>query len=117
MRKVILDTNFLLAPVQFKADVYSLEGEMFTLESCISELEKMSKERTKRGSQARVALDMAGKNGVKLIRARTNADKTLIEYANKGYIIATNDKGLIEQLKNFGHNVIRLKQKKILAEE
>ncbi|MBI2173001.1 MAG: hypothetical protein HYT73_02195 [Candidatus Aenigmarchaeota archaeon] len=117
MRKIILDTNFLLAPVQFKADVYLLEGELFTLESCIGELEKMSKERTKRGSQARVALDMAERNGVAVIEARTNADKTLIEYANKGYIIATNDKNLIERLKNLGHNVIRLKQKKILAEE
>ncbi len=117
MRKIILDTNILLAPVQFRADVYTTEGKLFTLESCINELKRLSKERTKRGGQARIALDMAERNGVAVIKARTNADRTLIEYAKKGYIIATNDKGLIEQLKNFGHNVIRLKQKKILAEE
>ncbi|MBI2579282.1 MAG: hypothetical protein HYW27_00085 [Candidatus Aenigmarchaeota archaeon] len=116
MRKIILDTNFLLAPLQAKADVYSMEGDLYTLESCVNELKRLSGEKTRRGSQAKAALEIV-RGRVKVIKNPMNADRMMAEYAAKGYIIATNDKKLITKLKKLGHSVIRLKQNKIITED
>ncbi len=116
MRKVIFDTNFFLAQARDKADIYSIEGKLYTLESCINELKRISKERTRRGMHSRIALEIM-KGKVEVIKNPRNADRTLLEYAEKGYIIATNDSAMIKELKELGRNVIRIKQKKVIKEE
>ena len=117
MRKVILETNFFMAQARDKADIYSIEGKLYTLESCINELKRIAKERTRRGMHARVALEIMKGRDIEIIRNQRNADKTLMEYSEKGYIIATNDSAIIKELKELGRNVIRIKQKKIMKEE
>ena len=117
MRKVIFDTNFLLAPAQLKIDIYKIEGKLYTLGSCLNELKRISKERTKRGMYARVAIDIMKIKDIEIIKDERNADRILMEYSEKGYIIATNDSAIIKQLKELGRIVIRIKQKKFVKEE
>ncbi|MBI4018819.1 MAG: PIN domain-containing protein [Candidatus Aenigmarchaeota archaeon] len=112
--KILLDTNFLMAVAQFKADVFGeLQGnDLFTLSSCIQELEKLAGSRKKDAPAARVALELLQKKGVKIIEASGNTDFSLMEKAEKGYAVATNDAALIKKLKESGIKVLRLKQKK-----
>ena len=118
--KTLLDTNFLLVPIHFRIDIYDRIGsELCTLDKCMEELEKMSKERTKTGIEAKAALLLAKMKGVKIIKAEEReADRAIITAAKKGnYAVATNDKALIKALKKEGLRVLRLRQKKLIAEE
>ncbi|HLD84120.1 MAG TPA: PIN domain-containing protein [archaeon] len=112
--KILLDTNFLMAVVQFKADIFAeLAGnELFTLSSCISELEKLGNGKKKDAAAARVALELLKNRGVKIIEAYGNTDFGLVQEAKKGYAVATNDAVLIKKLKESCIKVLRLKQKK-----
>jgi uncharacterized protein len=113
--KILLDTNFLLVPVQFKVDIFSeLSGELYTTSSCIAELEKLSSTMEKDAAAARVALTLVKEKGVKIIETTGNADASLVTEAEKGYVVATNDKILIKKLKSNAIKVLRLKQKKYI---
>lgn len=116
--KILLDTNFLLVPVQFKVNIYELlEGDLITLDACIRELEKLARSKGKDGANAKVALKLA--KNVKIIRAKSiRADVAIINYAKShGCAVATNDRKLIKTLKSKGIKIIRLRQMKLLAEE
>lgn len=118
--KILLDTNFLMMPAQFKVDIYQLlKGkELCTLDLCVAELEELSKGKGKNASAAKIALGLLRKNNIKIINAEGAADAALIEFGKRGkYIIGTNDAELIESLKRYGVKILRLKQKKFLSEE
>jgi len=118
--KIILDTNMLMVPVQFKIDIFSkLHGELYTMDLCVKELEKLSKGKDKDGAAARVALVLLKTKKVKILKGRKrNVDSAIVEKAKDGnYIVATNDVCLIKTLKTYGIKIIRLKQKKILIRE
>ncbi len=120
MKKILLDTNFLLAPVQFKADVYEqITADFFTLDACVEELEKIAKKKTKAGVQAKAALILARTKNVRIVKAaKKNVDEALIEAAKQhNYIVATNDRKLIKALKTLDIRILRLRQKKLLLEE
>ena len=120
MKKVLIDTNMLLAAVQFHVDVYDqISAEFYTLESCWQELEKISKKKTRAGLQARAAMILAKTKNVKKIPAKKeNVDEALIVAAKEdNYIVATNDRELIKALKSLNIRVLRLRQKKHLVEE
>ena len=117
--KIILDTNFLLMPAQFKIDVFKEVkkfGKPVTIKPCIDELEKISKKKGKTGTQARTALEMIKKK-IKIVKTREkNADRAILRYALKADIaVATNDRKLIKKLKNNGISVIRMRQRKYLV--
>ncbi|MBI4170304.1 MAG: hypothetical protein HY514_01310 [Candidatus Aenigmarchaeota archaeon] len=126
MKKVLLDTNMMLAPVQFKADIYSaITADFYTLDNCMKELKKIAEKKTKSGApsrtavRARAAFILAKVKAVKTIKAgKKETDKALTEEAKKGeYIVATNDRELIKALKKLDIRVLRLKQKKLVIEE
>jgi len=120
MKKILLDTNFLLAPVQFKADIYEqITADFFTLDACIEELEKIAKRKTKPGVQAKAALILAKTKGVKILEAKKkNVDEALAEAAKQhNYIVATNDRKLITKLKAGGIGIVRLRQRKLVVKE
>lgn len=114
--KVILDTNFFMLPVDFGVDIYTqLEGyELITLESCVRELEYLSK----RNKKAGLALEILKKKDIKTIRVNGNTDKAIIEYASKNNcIVATNDKELIKRLNSNNIRVFRLYQRRLIKED
>ncbi|MEM7819316.1 MAG: DNA-binding protein [Candidatus Aenigmatarchaeota archaeon] len=119
--KILLDTNFLLLPVQFKIDIFKLlkNYELFTLDLCVNEIKKLSERKTKDGIAAKVALELIKTKKINVIKSeKKKTDLAIIEIAKKyNYMVATNDKKLIKSLKRYGIKIIRLKQKKYLIEE
>lgn len=117
--KILIDTNMLLVPHQFGVDIFEFlrEYEMITLSSCIGELKKLSRKRGDDGLAARVGLKLVKEN-VNIIKTKEKGDKSILIYAlREKCAVATNDKELIKALKSKGIRIIRLKQKKYLAEE
>ena len=110
MHKVILDTNFLLSCLQFKIDFISEikrllnpDYELFIIEGTIKELENKK--------LGRLAMDIIKNKSIKVINSKNSyVDKDILDL-NGDYIIATNDKNLIKNLK---FPIIRIKQKKYL---
>jgi rRNA-processing protein FCF1 len=98
--KILLDTNFLLLPAQFRVDINRLreQGSLATLDACIKELEKLSMVKSRR---------------IRIISGRGNADSALLNTAKRhGFAVATNDRKLIKKLKNNGIRIIRLRQRR-----
>ncbi len=119
---VALDTNILLDMTRLKIDVYA--GVRDLVGSCVfcvpiqvkQELQTIATEKGKDGSAARVALESLSTYGVKVVSATAEGgDQALRELAQKGYIVATNDKGLRQSLKNTPQRVIVIRQSKYLA--
>ena len=121
---MLLDTNMLLAAVQFKADIFAKNS--FTLSSCIDELKKLSKgkskdvthkRRSRLSTDAKLMLELLKKNKIPVSATAKKGDAAIIDYATKrGCAVATNDKELIEKLKQRKVKVYRLRQKKMLVE-
>jgi hypothetical protein len=125
MKKIILDTNFLMIPYQFNVDIFKEiervieEGyELITLDSVVKELNRMKKSRGEDAIAARVALELIKKKNVKVIKTKEKkVDNTIIKLAGKNTIVATNDKVLREKLKNKNVKVLYLRSRKRLAIE
>lgn len=127
MQKIILDTNFLMIPVQFKVDIYSeidrimtAKYKIYTLDRCIWELDKITKtQKGKDKEAAQIAKKIAQKKQITILKTDKlkNVDKILLQKAEEGAIIATQDKLLKKALKNKNSKIITLKQKKYLTIE
>ncbi len=125
MKTIVLDTNFLTIPYQFKVDIFEEfnrlvdeKYELVTIDSVIKELKELSKGRGKDSIAARIGLEFIESKDIKIIETKgENTDTALLNLADKDIIIATNDKILIQKLKNNKRNIIRLKQKKYLVIE
>jgi hypothetical protein len=126
MRKVIIDTNFLLIPYQFKVDIFSeirricnVKYDVFVLDKTVGELERIiGKQGGKHREAAKLALGLLKSKGVKVIETREDkvVDDIIVELANrKEHIVATQDKGLKRRLKTKGIPVITLRQRQYLV--
>lgn len=116
--KIILDTNFLMTAAKFKIDVFSeLRGNnLFVLDSVIEELKKISNGRSKHSISAKVALNLIKIKGLKVLEStEKGTDSSLLNYAKKGYIVATQDKILKNKLKKNGKRIIIIRQKKYVV--
>jgi len=118
MEKVILDTNFLMIPYQFKVDIFSeLDRigpfKLFVLDKTVKELEKLAEhEKGKNKLAARLALTFIKAKALNIITALQDeyADEALVRLSKEGYTIATQD---IELQKKIKKKII-LRQKKYL---
>ena len=119
MKKVVLDTNFLLVPYQFKVDVFRqierlLEAphEFVVPTGVVSELKKLSKGKGKEGAAARFALKLLDVYKVTKVRSKGDVDGWIAEYAGKeNAIVATNDVELRNRLKKEGVKMIALRSR------
>ncbi len=133
MKKVLLDTNFLLIPEQFRVDIFSEldrilgKCELFTLDENVRELEKLLKEgSSSERKSAKIALALVKKKNVSAINTEKtkkflnsikkplDVDSLIVEFAKKGFIIATQDIELKRRLKNKAPMII-LRKKKYLS--
>ncbi|MDI6654296.1 MAG: hypothetical protein QME59_00200 [Candidatus Hydrothermarchaeota archaeon] len=112
--KVVLDSNFLLLPFQFRIDIFAeldklldVRYEVYVTKGVIEELKKI-KSRHGKG-----ALSVANK--LRVIETEGSVDEALLKLASKEVIIATNDKFLKEKIEKKGAPVIYLRQRKYLA--
>ena len=123
MKRVLLDTNFLLLPVQFKLDIFSLipevledKVEFFVVSNVIEELKQLAKSKGKDGRASNVTLSLLKTRKVEVIKTGgKSCDDALTKVAkDKGMIVATNDKELRKRLKSMGVKTIYLRSKKYL---
>ena len=115
-RKVVLDTNFLLVPYQFKIDVFSKTEELidgpctFLVPVGVKkELEKLGEGKGKEGAAARFALKLLKARKPEEVESAGNVDEWILGYAKKtGAIVATNDRPLRVKLKKNRVKVISM---------
>lgn len=125
MKKIILDTNFLLISGQFNIDIFSelrricdFRYELYIIDKTINELEKIiSTQSLKHKKYARIALDLIRIKNIKKIKTKekNNVDELIIKKADKNTIVATQDIRLKSALKAKKIPIITLRQKKYLA--
>jgi rRNA-processing protein FCF1 len=122
MKRIFLDTNFLIDLVRFRIEIERISAlleephQIFILSSVINELERIANKKGKSSNFARLALEMIRLKKIKTIRVEgENPDKTFLSMADKNTIIATNDRKLRIKLKGLGIKTVYLRAKKRLA--
>jgi len=119
VKKVFLDTNFVIDVVRFKQNLDSIDPltgphKFIVLSSVVNELEKISKTKKSVGKYALLSLNFVKKFSIQKSEKR-NADSDIISNADENSIVATNDKNLRKLLKDKGIKTIYLRAKKHLA--
>lgn len=123
MKKIILDTNFLMIPYKFRVDVFSefericnFNYKLHIFEQSINELKNiLEKQSGKDKKAAKFALKLVKLKNIGIIKSGHNdVDELIIDNANNDTIIATQDVKLKKQLLEKGASVIILRQKKYL---
>ncbi len=121
--RVIIDTNFLLIPAQFKVDIFSeiqglcgLSCEMVVIDKTLDELHGImvvGKGMDKRA--AKLALDLIKHKKVKEIKTKKDkhVDFLILESLKQGDVVATQDIGL-KKLLSGKAKIIGLRAKKQL---
>jgi rRNA-processing protein FCF1 len=131
-RTLVLDTNFLLIPFQFKLEIFSqLERlveppyEILVPSTVVSELKKLGRNLGVQGAAARFGLKLV-ENGVEtnkitLIKGKSPVDDWLVDFAKRrkaegaSIVICTNDKGLRARLLGSRISAIVLKSRSKLG--
>jgi|APSaa5957512622_1039677.scaffolds.fasta_scaffold00639_6 uncharacterized protein len=118
MKTIILDSNFLMLPFQFKIDIFSelericeFKYEIAIIDRTIDELNDISK------AESKAALKLIEIKQVKLIKTDKNTivDNLIMDIVDKEkHIVATQDKELKQRLKEKNIPIITLRQKKYL---
>ena len=110
MKTVLVDTNIILwtfsgGPDFRNAITEVAPGYNIAVPSCvISELEKLGTKQAKAALEYCKTLDV-------IDVGEGYADKMLVSASENGYIIATNDKGLLEELEKKALNALRIRGK------
>ncbi len=124
MKKIILDTNFLLIPATLKVDIFSeiekicdFKYELYVVDSTIEELKHiMESQRGKHRDAARIGLQLIEAKALKTLpSSQSSTDEAILALADLDCLVATQDKALKKALKQKKVNVIFLRQKKYLA--
>jgi len=124
MKKIILDTNFLLIPAQFNIDIFAeidrimLEKySLFVLDKTIDELKKLIKDKHQKQKDKRassLALQLIKAKKLKILKTKQDLSVDDLIVNLKGHIIATQDIGLKRRLKAKKVKIITLRAKKKL---
>ncbi len=112
---VILDTNMLLVPYQFGVDIISEirrimpEKKIGVLRGTLKELEGIGE---KKG--VKLAKMIVEKHVDRVFDHEGKVDDALVEMAERGAVIATNDKELKKRVLEAGGKIVYLRKKRIL---
>ncbi len=125
MKKIILDTNFLLIPSQFKVDIFDeisrichFPYQLCILDKTIDELDSIILSQSIRYRiHARIAKKLIKSYNIKTIATEKSAsvDSLILSFADKKeHIVATQDAALKSLLKQKGIPIIFLRKKQFL---
>ena len=129
MKKIIIDTNFLISMVRFKIDLFSelqricdFKYTVFIVNGIVNELEKLAETgKPKDKIAAMISLELIKKKKIKIIKTPSknkrvkNVDLLILNLIKKGnFIVATQDKELKREIRKKGVPIIALRQKKYL---
>ena len=115
--KIVLDTNFLVASINFKIDLFlELKGnDLFVTEPVLDELAEIATKKSRDSAAAKLSLEMVKERGFNILETdEKEADLSLLEYGKKGYTVATQDKKLREKLRKANVKIIYIRQRKYL---
>lgn len=124
--KIVVDSNFLIAPFLFGRDFFSeldvvvgRRYEVVVLDKVLEELEKLAGKGGEGGRLARAALNFVKQKGFKICPSGAGGvgvDDAILEYAKREHcVVATNDNVLRRRLRKAGVPVIYLRQKSHLC--
>lgn len=125
-KKILLDTNFLLIPAQFRVDIFSeiqricpFASALCVLQPSVEELEKIAeKQRGKQRQAAQLAIQLMNNKMVTAIASsEAYVDQAIIDVVKqdpKEWVVATQDQKLKKELVKLGVAVITLRKKKYL---
>lgn len=123
MKKIMLDTNFLMIPLQFKVDIFSEFERIcnFNYKLCIyrnsvNELNDIIKKQTQKHKKAaEFALKLIKLKNIEIIDSNEGyVDSLILENLDKDAIVATQDTNLRKEILKKNVPVIILRQKKYL---
>lgn len=114
MKKILLDTNFILTALKFNIHlfeeidrIFNEEYQIFILSTSLKELEKLiNTSRGELSSRAKLSLQILKQKKVKTLISKGKVDDTLVK--KKDFIIATQDKELKKRIKN---KILTIRQK------
>lgn len=122
MKKIILDTNFLLIPAQCNVDIFAEidrlfpeQYQLYVLDKSFWELDKVAAEgRQKEKLQVKLTKSLLKTQNIKILALdqEGTVDDLLAGLAQTGYIIATQDQALKRRIR---HGLLILRQKKYLV--
>lgn len=124
MKKLILDTNFLMAVSQFKVDIFSeirricdFPYELFIVDKTVDELKSIiEKQAGKNKAAAKLALTIIKTKKIKKINTKEGTvDELVLKLAGKDTVVATQDMELKRRLRQKNISLIVLRQKKYLV--
>jgi rRNA-processing protein FCF1 len=123
MKKIILDTNFLLIPIQFKLDIFSeidriclFKYKLYIIDKTIDELKEIIKnQKGKHKLAAKIALQLIKKKNINKIKTKQGkVDDLILDSLDKDTILATQDELLRKKALKKGTKLIVLRAKKYL---
>jgi hypothetical protein len=126
MLRVVLDTNFVLIPIQFKVDIFNeikrLLDEPYELcvyQGTIDELTDLAKGNGKTAVTAKTAITLIKQKNLKSLPNSINekyVDNLILEGVTNKDIVCTQDQALkrLLRIKHKGIRLIALKSKKYL---
>ncbi|MEK6828276.1 MAG: PIN domain-containing protein [Nanoarchaeota archaeon] len=123
MKNIIIDTNFLMIPLQFRVDIFSefnricnFNYKLSIFEQSISELKNIIEKQTGKSKKAaQFALKLIKLKNIGIIKSeKEDVDALILNNLSKDTIIATQDMLLKKELLKRGASVIILRQKKYL---
>jgi len=122
MKKVLLDTNFLIDLGRFGISIDEIDKlmneryELAILRSVMNELKSIAGTQQEESKFAKIALMILDLRKAKIIESEKIADDAFVEIAEKekDIIVATNDVELKKKLKFYGIKCINIRGKKKL---
>ncbi len=125
MKRVILDTNFLMIPEQFGVDIFSeidrlmqTRYELWIVDKSLDELKRIAETgngKEKRAARLGVAFVAAKKMGIMKSAKEDYVDDAITKAAERDkHVVCTQDQGLKRRLKEKGVSVITLRKKDYL---
>ena len=129
VKKILLDTNFMMIVGQFKVDIFSeinriclFNYEIFILDRTIDELNKIRERKGQKNKvNANIALNLIELKKVKEIDTKDNkkdyADDVIMDVVDSDFVVGTVDKELKDRLKKRKVPIITLRKKQYLVFE
>ena len=133
MKRIIIDTNFLMIPYKFRVDIFSefnricnFNYELFIFDETIHELKKIVERQSnanelrlqstgKDKKSAQFALKLIKLKNIGIIKSgQKDVDSLILENLNENTVVASLDARLKLELLEKGASVIILRQKKYL---
>ncbi len=119
MKKIILDTSFLVDCAKFRVDFVSelnricdFKYQIMIVDKTIDELNSIKDQ-----NNAKLAIQFIKKFQIPIIATKKDkiVDRLILDIVDKEYVVATQDKNLKQALKEKGIPIIFIRQKRFLC--